>query len=607
MSAVGDYYRIIDAYTPSRSTPQADYLWPNASDAQGQDVLDAIGWETPTFSLFKFRRSITVDCACETAQAEAQAEAEAEAEAEADSEAEAEAGGEADSEPDSAADAEAEDESRRLSEPTTEPTAEAEAETTAEAEAEAEAEGSNGGEKAAPACFCTDHAIVDDFMDIIYAHGQVPGTVADTTQGLPAFGVIPGSTTDIDFYHDDEIKYHSRLHRSARILNMHTGEVFVSASPAGDACTPSNLGFDCMLTPAGAPNAWTLHWTLSADETSAAMAVTATVTSGWIGVGFSSDGSMIGSDAVIGTVGGAASGYLLNAKSTAGVVATTDETVGLTSPAAMSVTNGVARLDFEKTLQAGNVPVSADSATMLWALGPVAGGNIAQHSARAPFGVSLSGGADVAGPDVEDLSDEYLAHGVLMMISWGFLLPSGILIAIYGKKFAPFWFYLHIVFQVIGLILSIAGLSLAINKFGGFSDEEYIKSVHGKTGIFLMCLAMFQPLNGLVRPHHGRPLRPLWEVLHKSCGRIALALSVPVIVLGIYLLDTIQGADYTDFFIKAMGSYMGMIATLALLAGIAEQTVSKKEELDSSGTSGSSSTDGVEKRTAKNDFPKENV
>lgn len=55
----------------------------------------------------------------------------------------------------------------------------------------------------------------------------------------------------------------------------------------------------------------------------------------------------------------------------------------------------------------------------------------------------------------------YNAHGSCMLLSWGLLLPSGVLMAKIGKHRNPFWFKFHRAVQLSGLTLAIIGCALA--------------------------------------------------------------------------------------------------------------------------------------------------
>ena len=96
-----------------------------------------------------------------------------------------------------------------------------------------------------------------------------------------------------------------------------------------------------MYEPPSAGSGYTVHWTLESDALK--MAVVADRTAGWISVGFSSDGSMVGSDAVIG-MAGSVKLYELQGKSTSDVV----ESSKAISATSIAFADGKVTMQFER-------------------------------------------------------------------------------------------------------------------------------------------------------------------------------------------------------------------------------------------------------------------
>lgn len=84
-------------------------------------------------------------------------------------------------------------------------------------------------------------------------------------------------------------------------------------------------------------------------------------------------------------------------------------------------------------------------------------------------------------------------HGVLNAVSWGILLPVGIIIARYMSTFPsadPAWFYLHVCCQVSAYAVGVAGWGTGL-KLG--SQSKGVKySGHRNIGITLFVLATVQ-------------------------------------------------------------------------------------------------------------------
>ena len=166
------------------------------------------------------------------------------------------------------------------------------------------------------------------------------------------------------------------------------------------------------------------------------------------------------------------------------------------------------------------------------------------------------------------LKTKKLIHGSLMMVSWGFLLPSGTLIAkFYKHRPDGLWFKLHRAIQTLGLILALAGWIIALVNFNVFKDYGYRNFQHGVLGMVVMILGILQPLNALIRPHAPESedeakstMRVAWEIWHKASGWLAVVLAVPTIVLGTMLLPA--PADQNDL---QIGYGVGCIGGLLLL------------------------------------------
>lgn len=134
------------------------------------------------------------------------------------------------------------------------------------------------------------------------------------------------------------------------------------------------------------------------------------------------------------------------------------------------------------------------------------------------------------------------AHGSLMMISWGLLLPSGAIIARFYKHKGPLWFKIHRICQSVGLTLAIVGFAIALKNFDALSQTGHIGMYHGIMGIIVMSIGVLQPVNAFFRPHNPeegevkKTSRKLWELCHKSLGYSAFVIAFFTIVIGTFLV-----------------------------------------------------------------------
>ncbi|KAJ6329497.1 hypothetical protein OIU77_011050 [Salix suchowensis] len=112
-----------------------------------------------------------------------------------------------------------------------------------------------------------------------------------------------------------------------------------------------------------------------------------------------------------------------------------------------------------------------------------------------------------------------MVHGVLNAVSWGILMPVGIIIARYLKVFksaGPAWFYLHVICQSSGYAVGVAGWATGI-KLG--SDSPGITyGTHRNLGIIIFFLGTLQVLALLLRPKPEHKYRRYWNIYHHTVG-----------------------------------------------------------------------------------------
>jgi len=181
--------------------------------------------------------------------------------------------------------------------------------------------------------------------------------------------------------------------------------------------------------------------------------------------------------------------------------------------------------------------------------------------------IAVDGNAASSGLSLRTI---HFIHASLMMVSWGFLLPSGTLLAkFYKHRPNGLWFKLHRGIQVLGLLLAITGWIIALINFNVFKDYGFRNYQHGICGMVVMLLGILQPLNALIRPHG--PASPdeakstkrfAWEIWHKSSGWIAVGLAIPTIVLGTLSLPSPddQTKAQMGYGIGCIGGLLALVA-----------------------------------------------
>ncbi|XP_057808331.1 cytochrome b561 and DOMON domain-containing protein At3g25290-like [Salvia miltiorrhiza] len=149
-------------------------------------------------------------------------------------------------------------------------------------------------------------------------------------------------------------------------------------------------------------------------------------------------------------------------------------------------------------------------------------------------------------------------HGVLNVVSWGIMFPTGIIIARYLKVFPsadPAWFYLHVSCQVSAYAIGVAGWGTGLKL--GSESKSITHSVHRNIGITLFVFATLQVFALLLRPKKDHKLRIYWNIYHHGIG-------YSVAVLGI--LNVFKGLDILQPDPKWRRAY---IVVIAVLGGIA--------------------------------------
>eukprot|EP00606_Chrysophyceae_sp_TOSAG23-5_P000064 GSChrysophyteH2.ASY1.ANO1.230.1 assembled CDS len=161
--------------------------------------------------------------------------------------------------------------------------------------------------------------------------------------------------------------------------------------------------------------------------------------------------------------------------------------------------------------------------------------------------VGCPSGASVPSPESLDCTGgryqpyQYV-HGSLMMVSWGLLLPLGVISARFLKYQGgepPVWFMYHRPLQISGLLLAIVGWIVALTQFDVFRAGGGTSFVHGVLGMLVMTLGILQPIGAYFRPHAAHAgeaptrARRLFELAHKGGGYSAVTLAVFTILLGV--------------------------------------------------------------------------
>jgi hypothetical protein len=256
---------------------------------------------------------------------------------------------------------------------------------------------------------------------------------------------------------------------------------------------------------------------------------------GWLGLGFSNagiEGRMIGTDAVIGLPNDPVSAtnpakYILEAKRTSGVteLSTSQQTL---QDASITQNTTHTVLTFTKLLvEESEVELLATGRhNFIWAVGQ--GNTLSSfHGLRGDFTIDLTP-CRVIGAVADTAADEgaadtpiiilsgsagapnrelWVAHGVLMSVAWGILIPLGIGSSRLRDLFPPgMWIKIHQTLNMTAIICTIIGFAIAVynisdETYAGEEANHFNSTAHRTVGLVIFLLTILQAVGGLLRPH----------------------------------------------------------------------------------------------------------
>jgi Eukaryotic cytochrome b561 len=129
------------------------------------------------------------------------------------------------------------------------------------------------------------------------------------------------------------------------------------------------------------------------------------------------------------------------------------------------------------------------------------------------------------------------AHAVLMTIAWGILLPVSVIFARLYRHKTPrvgenaWWYRKHKLYGYLGVALTVAGFGCGVYMKMG---STHFNSVHSKTGLAVVALAVLQGTVGLAGSKHviSRSSKVVW-LCHKILGYGGIVLAMVTIFLGL--------------------------------------------------------------------------
>lgn len=333
---------------------------------------------------------------------------------------------------------------------------------------------------------------------------------------------------------------------------------------------PCSLDFCVSLT-----SSYSLAYTVNGDGT---ITMEATYDgNGWVGIGFSEDGMMVGSDAVIGSTDtGIPQKYRLTVLSV-----DTDTAIQLMPPEEQTLTDatveykdGQTVMKFTKIMKEPNqIEIGMGNNVMLGAHGSFP--TIGYHTSKLTFSINLSSG--VAEEKAIPFMSVWLAHGIIAFIAWGVLVPTAVQTAIMRSLFkGPTWFKIHQFINATAVTLTVVvfAIGVAVTSKEGAAHFE---NSHERMGLAIFILAILQVLDGAKRPHapasgEEKTLsRKAWEIGHRLGGVALLACGFWQMDSGIKLYATKfngAGSSQEKGVVIGYWVWIGFVVAMLVIGGV---------------------------------------
>ncbi|XP_022759829.1 cytochrome b561 and DOMON domain-containing protein At3g07570 [Durio zibethinus] len=255
-------------------------------------------------------------------------------------------------------------------------------------------------------------------------------------------------------------------------------------------------------------------------------------TNSFVGMGFSSNGLMVGSSAMVGWISSDGTGivkpYYLGGQTPRQVLPDQGNLAIVASSSSITLRSSRLYMAFQ-------LNTSQPLSRVLYSVGQIGvipsspGYALAEHRDKVSTVLNYVAGTSASNSPQSRLRR---SHGILNMLSWGILMIIGAIVARHFKQWDPVWFYSHAVIQSCAFILGLSGIIC------GFVLEDRLKtdvSTHKGLGIFILALGCLQVMAVFARPGKESKVRKFWNWYHYCVGRILIIFAIANVFYGIHL------------------------------------------------------------------------
>mmetsp|Transcript_43556 Transcript_43556/g.88083 ORF Transcript_43556/g.88083 Transcript_43556/m.88083 type:complete len:369 (+) Transcript_43556:94-1200(+) len=322
----------------------------------------------------------------------------------------------------------------------------------------------------------------------------------------------------------------------------------------------------------------TFYWSLADTTISAKLKYTGTDTV-WVAVGPSKSGTMANSEVVLGTASAEPKKYSLTSSSGAGVAEMPAARQTLTS-SVVTVTASATEMAFVKLLEEANenTILASGETILVFAYGPAP---LAYHG-KNRVAVSLDLGSCEAKTLESKTMNKFsvFCHAFLMIGAWLYLVPAGILSAVYKAQFngggGGGWLSVHKTFNAMAVASALCGFGVIYLTVDEVGADHFSRSVsafgrHTLLGGVALVAGCLQVASGVFRPHNPEPgekkpgARVAFEYSHKFLGYATLALAVLAVLSGVDHADGLSYVDSGTPYYVAAGIPLGLFAGARVL------------------------------------------